>query len=221
MEKEKKMIIILSITSGVLLLLLLISSGYNYKQYNDNNTCTTTSKNLNSTAQNVQSGLAALQTKLASSETNSAALQTKLASSETNSAALQTKLASSETNLAALQNSQSEIISKQQSHLKELINLISSKNTDNTSGIPTPDQIDCLLKQVYEKYTPFDVLYNIISFIFASTSDMVVENKGATPWANSVVSTLVDMRNVGCNSVQTCNIPSSSQIAIGCQKPFN
>ena len=207
MEKEKKMIIILSITSGVLLLLLLISSGYNYKQYNDNNTCTTTSKNLNSTSQNVQSGLAALQTKLATSETNLAALQTKLSTSETN--------------LASLQNSQSEKISKQQSQLKELINVMSSKNSDKAAGMPTPDQIDCLLKQVYQKYTPFDILYNIISFIFASASEMVVENKGTSPWSSSVVSTLVDMRNVGCSSVQKCNIPSSSDFANSCKQPFN
>ena len=221
MEKEKKMIIILSITSGVLLLLLLISSGYNYKQYNDNNTCTTTSKNLNSTSQNVQSGLAALQTKLATSETNLAALQTKLSTSETNLAALQTKLSTSETNLASLQNSQSEKISKQQSQLKELINVMSSKNSDKAAGMPTPDQIDCLLKQVYQKYTPFDILYNIISFIFASASEMVVENKGTSPWSSSVVSTLVDMRNVGCSSVQKCNIPSSSDFANSCKQPFN
>ncbi len=242
MEKEKKMIIILSITSGALLLLLLISSGYNYKQYNDNNTCTTSSRNLDSTAQNVQSGLAALQTKLASSETNSAGLQTKLAASETNSAGLQTKLATletkleiTETNLArlqnsnlgildsklqTLQNSQSEILTKQQTQLKEIINVV-SKNSDKTDGLPTPDQIDCLLKQVNQKYTPFDILYNIISFIFASMSKMVVENKGTTPWANSIVSTLVDMRNVGCGSVQTCNIPSSSDVAKACQQEFN
>lgn len=166
MEKEKKMIIILSITSGVLLLLLLISSGYNYKQYNDNNTCTTTSKNLNSTSQNLQN--------------------------------------------------------KQQAQLKELINLMSSKNTDMKAvGMPTPDQIDCLLKQVYQKYTPFDILYNIISFFFASASEMVVENKGTTPWASSVVSTLVDMRNVGCASVQTCNIASSPDLVNACKQKLN
>ena len=163
-EKEKKMIIILSVTSGVLLLLLLISSGFNYKQYNDNNTCTSSSKNLKSSGENV--------------------------------------------------------LGKQQSQLKELINVMSSKNPDRAAGIPTSDQIDCLLKQLYQKYTPFDILYNIISFFFASMSNMVVENKGTTPWSSSLISTLLDMRNVGCSSLQTCNIPSSSELVRDCQKEF-
>jgi len=155
MEKEKKMIIILSITSGVLLLLLLISSGYNYKQYNDNNKSASGSQT---------------------------------------------------------------ILSKQQSQLKELINFMNTKNS-NSSDMPSSDQIDCLLKQVNQKYTPFDILYNIISFFFASMSNMVAENKGTTPWSSSVISTLLDMRNVGCSSLQTCNI-SSPDMVKGCQQEF-
>jgi hypothetical protein len=154
MEKDKKMIIILSVTSGVLLLLLLISSGYNYKQYNDNNKSTTS----------YQSGLG-----------------------------------------------------KQQSQLKELINVLKKKDP-NSSALPNSDEIDCLLKQVNQKYTPFDVLYNIISFMVASFAQIPVEGKDSNDWIRSVTATLKDMGNVGCGSVKTCNIPSSSQLAQACQQ---
>ena len=149
------MIIILSITSGILLLLLVISSGYNYKQHNDNNTCTSTGQN---------------------------------------------------------------VMTKQQIQLKELINVMNSKNTEPSVGMPTPDQIDCLLKQVNQKYTPFDILYNIVSFMFASVAKIPVDNKGSTDWVKSVVSTLTDMRDVGCGSIKTCNISPSSPLAMSCQQ---
>lgn len=106
-------------------------------------------------------------------------------------------------------------MTKQQIQLKELINVMNSKNTE-----PTPDQIDCLLKQVNQKYTPFDVLYNIVSFMFASVAQIPVDGKGSTDWVKSVVSTLTDMRDVGCGSIKTCNISPSSPLAMSCQQQW-
>ena len=117
-------------------------------------------------------------------------------------------------------SSTQNVMTKQQQQLKELINVMNSKNTEFPPGMPTPEQLDCLLKQVNQKYTPFDVLYNIISFGFASLSQIPVSGEGANDWIKTVVSTLKDMRTVGCGSVNTCNIPSSSSIVKTCQQPF-
>lgn len=129
-------------------------------------------------------------------------------SSASNLQTTKSSLQNTENELQKVKNSEAQILESQKEQLRQLYKIIGEQNIA-TGNMASDEQIRCLVKQLTEKYTPFDVAYNLYSSLITN----LLKIKPSILFPDSTNKWLENVSKVNsetCAAGAKCNIPTSS-----------
>jgi hypothetical protein len=118
-----------------------------------------------------------------------------------------------QSSLQSYQDAQKKVLDSQKAKLRQMERL------GNKDSNLTKEQIDCMLDKQFEKYTPFDILYNtfglLIAFSQENQSD-ISNNPELKELFVSLMQKSQEIKKDRCQAAKSCNFPDSSHVMQGC-----
>jgi len=117
-------------------------------------------------------------------------------------------------NVQSLQDYQKQILESEKDKVLQLYYVINSLVKEG--GDLTKDQINCMINKLFEKYTPFDIVYNLLYNVVEISPDLIKDNPQIKEWVKSSLIKSIEIKKAECQAVKSCNFPNSSDYIKSC-----